>query len=51
MTIRFPEENLVTIWSSPNYCYRCGNVASIITFDENLERSICTFESSDKSKP
>jgi hypothetical protein len=42
---RFPQENLITVWSSPNYCYRCGNVAAILNFDENLERKITIFNS------
>jgi hypothetical protein len=37
------DEALATVWSAPNYCYRCGNMAAILIVRENGARSFTVF--------
>jgi len=38
------EKHVVTIFSAPNYCYRCGNQAAILEVDENLDYTFLQFD-------
>jgi diadenosine tetraphosphatase ApaH/serine/threonine PP2A family protein phosphatase len=39
----FDEEHLVTVWSAPNYCYRCNNLASVLRVYPDESREFVVF--------
>lgn len=38
------EQQVVTIFSAPNYCYRCGNQAAIMEVDEELYNTFLQYD-------
>lgn len=44
------DEALVTVWSAPNYCYRCGNLASIMTVKEDGSREFTVYGAAEENE-
>jgi serine/threonine-protein phosphatase 6 catalytic subunit len=43
------DNQLVTVWSAPNYCYRCGNAASIMQVHEGGETTFKTYNAAEEN--
>jgi len=43
-------QQLLTLFSAPNYCYRCGNQAAIMEVDDKFQTMIQQFEAAPRQK-
>jgi hypothetical protein len=44
------DEQLVTVWSTPNYMGKCGNVGAILQVDEQLRTGFLVFDGEPNNK-
>lgn len=47
----FDEKLLCTVWSAPNYCYRCNNLASVLQINEDRSRHFVVFKEVECQQP
>lgn len=39
------DDKITTIWSAPNYCYRCGNMGGVVRIREDLSMDFNVYKS------
>ena len=40
------DKTVATIFSAPNYCYRCGNLSAVMEVNEQGEVNVKTYQAS-----